>query len=242
MAQNPFKDDEQEENSSTKKNTQKQGHKQINKGNVKKKKKKKKDTPTSKAPIIVVGAVVGALVIGGLVVAFSSSTPASASTVSASSVTSTTQSSTTQSSGAESTTAGLPDFKDGSNMTLKGTPTSEATFMKDLEGSRVDTNFSVASISTEVGFVNYTKHYTVTGDGTVFMWLNATYRGRKYFIQVPFNIYRELPNSGITVCDMEVDDLEGGGEVITYMNVVPNYKQLLEKGVESESTVKTSNN
>lgn len=123
---------------------------------------------------------------------------------------------------------GVPDIQMGSNMTQNSDTSDPKDFLKDINGNKVPKKYDVARIERATDFIDYTKRRAVTGDGVELLWLDATYKGRKYEVQVPFEVYKELDSSGITVVDVEILHTRGGGTIVSYMNVRKDYKQLLK--------------
>ena len=124
---------------------------------------------------------------------------------------------------------GLPDTKNGNKMNNNGEMTDTKGFISDVNGNKIPKDFVVQRVSDETDFVNYVKRRGMTGDGIELLWLDAQYKGIPYSVQVPFKIWKELDQQGITVVDMEVLYLEDGSKVISYMKVKDNYKEILEE-------------
>ena len=124
--------------------------------------------------------------------------------------------------------AGVPDIEMGTNMKQNSDTTDPKEFLKDINGNKIDKNYDVVRIEHATDFIDYTKKRGVTGDGVELLWLDATYKGRHYEVQVPFEVFKELDSSGITVVDVEILHTRDGGTVVSYMNVRKDYKQLLK--------------
>ena len=122
----------------------------------------------------------------------------------------------------------LPDF-DGENVSNVTDPVvcNADDFLKDIDGTDVPALYNVANRTYKNIFVNYTKHRGVLDDGMEVYWLDIDYEGKKYRCQTAFYYYRALKDSGITVVNAEILQLEGGGQIISYMQVVDNYKDLI---------------
>jgi len=109
------------------------------------------------------------------------------------------------------------------------------SFVKDLNGKKVPENYNIGDIKTVVDFVSYKKKRAVTAAGVELYWLDATYKGRKAKIQVPFRIFKELDPVGVTVVDVEItyvpndDPSKEPAEIATFFNVREDYKQVLEQ-------------
>ena len=125
---------------------------------------------------------------------------------------------------------GLSDFESGDRNTNTGEVTETGDFLKDINGSQIPKHYEVKKINYETDFVSYTKKRGVTADGVELLWLDAEYKGNPYVIQVPFRIWKELDETGITVVDMEVLTIDKNLRVISNMQVKDNYKEIMEKG------------
>ena len=64
-------------------------------------------------------------------------------------------------------------------------------------------------------------------DGMELYWLEVTYHDKPYRVQVPFYVFKDLDDKGICVVNMEVLTLDGGEKVISYMQVVYDYQNLI---------------
>lgn len=128
------------------------------------------------------------------------------------------------------TKPGLPNL----NSDIPGKNTKKLSeysdYVKDLQNKDVKVDFTVKRIKTVLDFVNYTKQRAVSANGLEMYWLEAIYKDRPYRVQVPFQIWKELDEKGITVVDIEVLQLASDSEIVSYMSVRPDYKKLLEKG------------
>ena len=125
---------------------------------------------------------------------------------------------------------GLSDFEGGDHNTNTGEVVESGEFLKDINGSQIPKHYEVKKINYETDFVSYVKKRGVTGDGVELLWLDAEYKGNPYVIQVPFKIWKELDETGITVVDMEVLTIDKNLKVISNMQVKENYKEIMEKG------------
>ena len=125
---------------------------------------------------------------------------------------------------------GLSDFEGGDHNTNTGEVTDTGDFLKDINGSQIPKHYEVKKITYETDFVSYVKKRGVTGDGVELLWLDAEYKGNPYVIQVPFKVWKELDETGITVVDMEVLTIDKDLKVISNMQVKDNYKEIMEKG------------
>jgi hypothetical protein len=129
-------------------------------------------------------------------------------------------------------TPGITDI--GTNrQSINNTPVSDDTFVKDLNGLPVETQFKVENIQYTIDFVSYTKKRAATADGIELYWLDAEYKGKPAKIQVPFKIFKELDLVGVTVVDVEVTTTRTKDnkkvDIVTGFTVRPDYKQVLEK-------------
>lgn len=125
---------------------------------------------------------------------------------------------------------GLPDVEKGDHNTNTGSVEDPGDFLKDINGSQIPKHYEVKKINYETDFVSYTKKRGVTGDGVELLWLDAEYKGNPYVIQVPFKVWKELDETGITVVNMEVLTIDKNLKVISNMQVKDNYKEIMEKG------------
>lgn len=133
------------------------------------------------------------------------------------------------SSNSSEVSAGIPSLYGNGSGTNNSNLTNSSEILKDLNGNTIDPNYSVTANNTVTDFINYKKYRATTGDGLEFYWLEATYKGGSYKVQVPYSIYSKLDEEGITVVDAEVLTLENGSEVVTYMSVRKDAKDLLDK-------------
>jgi cytoskeletal protein RodZ len=109
------------------------------------------------------------------------------------------------------------------------------TYTKDLNGNKVPEHYDVENISTVIDFISYKKKRATTDAGIELYWLDATYKGRKAKVQVPFRIFKELDPVGVTVVDVEVTKIPNADpskdpyEIITGFTVRDDYKKVLEE-------------
>lgn len=135
-----------------------------------------------------------------------------------------------------------PGIKDASkDQYVKNyTDIGKDTFTKDLNGNKVPEHYDIADIKTVVDFVSYTKKRATTDTGIELYWLDATYKGRKCKIQVPFKIFKELDPVGVTVVDVEVtmipnaDTSKDPYEIVTGFTVRSDYKEVLEQAKDNQ--------
>lgn len=121
---------------------------------------------------------------------------------------------------------GITDFDKSENNTTSDTISPASDFLLDLSGVEIPQNFAVADRTYVKDFVNYTAKRAVVDDGMELYWLEVTYKGKNYRMQVPFYAFKDLDKSGICAVEMEVLTLEGGGQVISYMQIVTDYSNL----------------
>ena len=117
---------------------------------------------------------------------------------------------------------GTQDFTQNTTMKNGDVLTNPDEYVEDLYGLTTRVDYTVDRISFIADFVSYEKHRGTWGGGLELYWLDATYKGNKYVVQVPFQYYKELDDTGIVPVKMEVLSIKGsvGGEnlsVISYM-------------------------
>lgn len=125
-------------------------------------------------------------------------------------------------------TTGIPNlYGQGEDVNSSGlTPVDE--LLTDLNGNKVDVNYSIREQKTVTDYINFVKHRSKTGNGTEIYWLEATYKKQPCIVQVPYSIYSKLDDEGITVVDVEVLVLEDGNEIVSYMSVRKDAQSLLD--------------
>lgn len=129
----------------------------------------------------------------------------------------------------ENVSAGVPNLYGNRNDTNTLTPEPTDNITANLNKQPIDSNYKIVEIKTVTDFINYEKHRAITAEGLEFYWLEATYKDRPYKVQVPLAIAKELETKGITVVDVEVAVLEDKSEIVTYMSVRKDAKNLLEE-------------
>ena len=97
---------------------------------------------------------------------------------------------------------------------------SASDFIKDLNGVDVSAVYNVASRDYVFDYVNYEAKRAIMDDGMELYWLDVKYNDKDYRIQVPFLRFKDLKASGICKVQVEVLTLEGGGKIISWMQVV----------------------
>lgn len=117
---------------------------------------------------------------------------------------------------------GTQDFTQNTNMTTSDVLTNPDQYVEDLYGLTTRVDYTVSSISNIADFVSYEKHRGTWGGGLELYWLDADYKGKHYVVQVPFQYYKELDDTGIVPVKMEVLTIDGSTPdekltVISYM-------------------------
>lgn len=91
--------------------------------------------------------------------------------------------------------------------------------MRDINGVDVSAVYNVAYTEYVYDYVNYQLRRGIIDDGMEIYWLDVDYKGRKYRTQIPFYYAKDLDKEGICRMYMEVLNLEGGGKIISYMEI-----------------------
>ena len=94
--------------------------------------------------------------------------------------------------------------------------------LKDINGVDISATYNVISRDYVYDYVSYTAKRGIIDDGMEIYWLEAEYCGKKYRIQVPFYYFKDFSEKGVCRVQIEVLNIEGGGKVISYMQVVQN--------------------
>lgn len=115
---------------------------------------------------------------------------------------------------------GDPSYDDSNNNTTSGKVFDENDYVKDLKGADVSAVYSVSSRNYIKTHVSYTAKRAIIDDGMEMYWLDVVYKKKKYRVQVPFYYFKDLDDEGICRVEIEVLNLEGGGQIISYMQVV----------------------
>lgn len=117
---------------------------------------------------------------------------------------------------------GAPDY----NASTKNKTTSKVykddDYLKDINGVDIKATYNVISRDYVYDYVSYTAKRGIIDDGMEIYWLDVKYKGKKYRIQVPFYYFKDFDEQGVCRVQMEVLNIEGGGKVISYMQVVDN--------------------
>lgn len=106
-------------------------------------------------------------------------------------------------------------------MTTGATVYSANDFIKDLNGLEVSAIYNVESIEYVTDYVNYETRRASMDDGMELYWIEAKYHDKKYRVQIPYCYYKSMQDNGICKVNMEVLNLVGGGQLISYMQVIP---------------------
>ena len=142
--------------------------------------------------------------------------------------TTTAQGATTEYEISTEVAVGLPEFDDRENGSTSATVYSANDYIKDLNGNDIPAVYNVASRSYVKDFANYEAKRAILADGMEMYWLEIQYKNKPYRCQVPYYVFKDLETTGICVVEIEVLTLEGGEQVISYMQVVTNYEGLGE--------------
>lgn len=119
-----------------------------------------------------------------------------------------------------------PGFSDSSNTyysTAGSAPKEvyDATdYIKDLNGVNVSAVYDVENTVHAIDYANYVKKRAIIDEGMEMYWVDLVYEGKKYRAQVSFNTFRYLKDSGICKIDMEIQNLVGGGKIVTYITIL----------------------
>lgn len=124
---------------------------------------------------------------------------------------------------------GLPEFDPKENGVTTATVYSASDYIKDLNGYDIPAVYEVANRTYVRDFVNYEAKRAIIADGMEMYWLEVVYKDKPYRCQVPFYIFKDLETTGICVVELEVLTLEGGEQIISFMQVVTNYDDLINE-------------
>ena len=97
----------------------------------------------------------------------------------------------------------------------------QGEYLKDLTGKDISAVYSVKSREYVKAHVSYTAKRAIIDEGMEMYWIDVKYKKKKYRVQVPFYYFKDFDDSGICRVEIEVLTLENGGQVISYMQVVP---------------------
>ena len=132
---------------------------------------------------------------------------------------------------------GTQDFTQNTTMTNSDVLTNPVQYTQDIYGLTTRVDYTVNRISNVADFVSYTKHRGTWGGGLELYWLEAEYHGSKYVIQVPFEYYKELDDTGIVPVKMEVLTIAGttADETLTVISYMCLDEETLESVLKSQS-------
>lgn len=135
---------------------------------------------------------------------------------------------------------GTQDFTANTNMTTSDTLTDPDKFIEDIYGLTTRVDYTVNSISEVADFVSYEKHRGTWGGGLELYWLDATYKNSHYVIQVPFEYYKELDDTGIVPVRMEVLTINGStpDEKLTVISYMCLDEEVLKDILKDQSKLK----
>lgn len=122
---------------------------------------------------------------------------------------------------------GLPEFNTKENGSTTSIVYSSSDYIKDLNGADIPAVYNVAQRTYERDFVNYEKKRAIIDMGMEMYWLEILYKDKAYRCQVPYYIFKDLETTGICVVEIEVLTLDGGEQVISFMQVVSDYSNLI---------------
>lgn len=128
---------------------------------------------------------------------------------------------------------GIQNFTENTNMTTSNKLYDIDEDLEDMFGLSLRVDYTVSKIETITDFVNYEKKRGTWGGGLEVYYLDATYRGNKYFVQVPYKYYKELEDTGIVPVSMEVLRINSNTGTSDDERVVVSYMKLDSKTLES---------
>lgn len=121
--------------------------------------------------------------------------------------------------GKDAINPGITEY-DSENSETTATVYSASDFIKDLNGIDVSAVYNVISRDYIYDYVNYTAKRAIIDQGMEMYWLDVVYNDRNYRMQIPFYRFKNMKESGICKVQLELLTLEGGGKIISYMQVV----------------------
>lgn len=133
---------------------------------------------------------------------------------------------------------GTQDFTQDINNTSTSPLTDPEDFTKDIYGLTTRVDYTVAKIQEAADFVSYTKHRGTWGGGLELYYLDATYKGYTYKVQVPFKYYKELDETGIVPVKMEVLRIKpdtGGDNYLTIVSYMCLDEETLKTILKSQT-------
>ncbi len=130
---------------------------------------------------------------------------------------------------------GFQDFTGNTNMTSDSPLSNPDGFIEDINGLTTRVEYEVTSIQSAVDFVNYTKRRGTWGGGLELYWLDCTYKDKHYVVQIPFQYYKELDDTGIVPVKMEVlYSKQPTGEMLTIISYMSLDEQTLKTLLKSK--------
>lgn len=118
-------------------------------------------------------------------------------------------------------------WHDASDTSAYVSLSSESEYVKDLEGESLESKYDVVDTTYFKDFANYEMKRASVDDGMEMYWLEVTYQNKKYRCQIPYYAATNMDISGICVVEIEQLQLANGGTVISYMQVVYDYENML---------------
>lgn len=115
---------------------------------------------------------------------------------------------------------GAPDYENSSKSHTTAQVFDTDDYLKDINGVSISATYNVVSRDYVYDYVSYTAKRGIIDDGMEIYWLEAEYEGKQYRIQVPFYYFKDFSEQGVCRVQIEVLNIEGGGKVISYMQVV----------------------
>lgn len=112
------------------------------------------------------------------------------------------------------------DYASG-NMQITADLSDAQDFVYDLEGAEVPVDYKVRNTEYVTAHVNYVAKRAIIDQGMEMYWVDVEYKDRRYRAQCPFYYFKELDDEGICRVEIEVLNLEDGGQIISYMQIIP---------------------
>ena len=129
---------------------------------------------------------------------------------------------------------GIQDFTQNTNNTSNSPLSNPDGFIEDINGLTTRVEYNVSAIQNAIDFVNYTKYRGTWGGGLELYWLDCTYKGAHYVIQIPFKYYKELDDTGIVPVQMEVlYSKQQTGETVTIISYMCLDEKVLQTVLKS---------
>jgi hypothetical protein len=99
-------------------------------------------------------------------------------------------------------------------------PIESDVFVKDLSGADVKEIFVDRTVTLIRDFVSYVKHRAVTDEGIELYWLEGDYKGKKCKMDIKYNHFKTLADTGVVMCDIEVVETTEGNKIITWFGPI----------------------